>query len=235
MVPACEICVEKMVTPAGQFCQRCGGRRYAKLQGDDGCTRCRTTDFRFRRAIVLGEYERELRTAVLRMKTERSGYKARAAANLLLLHRRNELLKAKTGSRGDGDECCIVPVPMHRGRRRQRGVNSPDILADQLGTALHIPVLSKLVKRVRSTDLQYLLSRHHRKENVENAFELTKQRHKIEGKNVLLIDDILTTGATCNEVSKLLRQAGAREVTVCAVARAEGTYHKEQHELEEIW
>ncbi len=213
---------------------RCGGRRYAKLQGGEGCTRCRTTDFRFRRAIVLGEYETELRMAVLRMKTERGGLQARAAADLLFAHRKKELLEMQAG----GNLPCIVPVPMHRSRRWQRGVNSPDMLAERLGEHLKWPVLHKLVKRIRATDLQYQLSRKNRQENVENAFELTSSkrlRSKIEGRNVLLVDDILTTAATCNEIAKLLRRAGVREVTVCAVARAEGSYLKDQHELVEIW
>ncbi len=216
---ACDACIDKMVTPAGHFCLRCGGRRYQRLQGGEGCTRCRTTDFRFRRAIVLGEYEQELRKAVLRMKTDRDGLRARAAADLLILHRRTELLEAKADF--------VIPVPMHRSRRWQRGVNSPDILAGQLAEFLKRPALPQLVKRVRSTDLQYLLSRQNRQTNVENAFELTKQRTKIEGKNALLVDDILTTGATCNEIAKLLRRAGMREIAVCALARAEGRYTKE--------
>jgi ComF family protein len=216
--PFCKLCAAKLVTPNGMFCRRCGGKRFSQIRETAGCMRCRTTEFRFRRVIVLGEYEAELRSIVLRMKTERSGFLARAAAELLALRRNAELREAAPD--------LIVPVPMYRMRRWWRGINSPDFLAEELGRILNVPVNERLVYRTRPTDLQYMLSARNRSTNVAGAFALRHSMPKLSEKSVLLVDDIFTTGSTCNEVAGVLRRAGVRNITVCAVARAEGFYSK---------
>ena len=193
------------------------------------CSRCRTTPYRFKRVIALGEYEYDLRVFVLRMKIDRTGILAFSAARTLTQYRRSEL-----------ENVCadyIVPVPMHRLRRADREVNSPDLLAEELGRQLKIPVAHHFVQRIRPTDLQHTLSGRERRENVAGAFALSPRGLwgrfgfrrfplSIADKNVLLIDDILTTGSTCNEVTKVLLSAGARSVTVAVLARAEGDYHQ---------
>ncbi|MDR0608804.1 MAG: double zinc ribbon domain-containing protein [Planctomycetaceae bacterium] len=258
----CESCTAKLVTPAGMFCKRCGGKRLASNRKTFGCSRCRTTRFRFRRVIVLGEYEAELRELVLRMKTDRSGFWARTVAQLLVRQRSEELGEAKPD--------LIIPVPMYWWRRLSRGVNSPDILASELGHILNVPVASKLVRRIRPTDLQYTLSARNRNSNVVNAFAINQHQNRLKfflnnllsrllnrwcgdcwkswltkrlamrlslgygdlsGKNVLLVDDIFTTGSTCNAVAKVLRRAGVRSITVCAFARAVGFYTQRRANL----
>jgi len=183
------------------------------------------TDFRFKRAIVLGEYESDLRLFVLRMKTDRTGILAISATKVFVYHRRADL--ESTGAD------YIVPVPMHRLRRAERGGNSPDFIAEELGQQLKIPVLWHLVQRIRPTDLQYTLSQRARAENVSGAFGLRPPNRftglpLLRDKNVLLVDDILTTGATCNEVTKVLLASGVRSVTVTVLARAEGETHRAQ-------
>jgi predicted amidophosphoribosyltransferase len=232
----CSACLQKIVTPEGKFCRRCGGRRFVVLDNLNECPRCRTTTFRFKRVIALGEYENDLRLLVLRMKIDRTGILAISAAKALATHRRNDLENAEADY--------IVPVSMHHLRRLDRGVNSPDTIADELGQRLKIPVVRYLVRRTRSTDLQYTLSRRARAENVADAFTLspptlwerlscrfrlagtplsgTPIRQAILGKNILLVDDILTTGSTCNAITKVLLAAGVRSVTVAVLARAEG-------------
>jgi ComF family protein len=176
--------------------------------------------------IVLGEYEHDLRLAVLRMKTDRTGILAISAAKALAMYRRADLKDAEVDY--------IVPVPMHRLRRKDRGVNAPDLIAEELGRHMKIPVFRHRVRRIRQTDLQYTLSRKARTENVTGAFALRplnlceRLHHSagspLSGKNVLLVDDIFTTGSTCNEVTKVLLASGARSVTVAVLARAEGNY-----------
>ena len=229
--PFCPTCIQKIVTPVGQFCFRCGGRRFVAPNSNntDGCVRCRTATFRFKRVIVLGEYVSNLRTLVLKMKTDRTGMLAIATARMLTASRRAELESVQADY--------VVPVPMHRLRREDRGVNSPDLLAEELARQLQVPFVRHLLRRVRQTDLQYTLSWQARAENVSDAFALrppgywqkllakvrgrsAAQFPDLVGKNVLLVDDILTTGATCNEIAKVLLSAGVNTVTVAAVARA---------------
>lgn len=176
--------------------------------------------FRFRRVIALGEYEAELRNLVLRMKTDRSGSLARMFG-AMLVRQRIEAIRETLPDR-------IVPVPNHRRRRSSRGVNSPDFLAEELGRSLGIPVFTPAIRRVRRTEFQFLLSHRQRLENVRDAFAL--KRTDWAEKNVLLVDDILTTGATCNELARLLLKHGAATVTVCVVARSEGIYLKRRRE-----
>ena len=230
--PFCPTCIQRIVTPVGQFCLRCGGRRFVSPNSNnaDGCARCRTTNFRFKRVIALGEYEGDLRMFVLRMKTDRTGILAISSARMLAATRHAEL--------GNVQADFVVPVPMHRLRREDRGVNSPDIIAEELARQLKVPLARNLVRRIRQTDLQYTLSHQARAENVSDVFALRppgfwqsminattsreRKRANLQGKNILLVDDILTTGATCNEIAKVLLSAGAKTVTVVAVARAEG-------------
>jgi ComF family protein len=224
--PICRSCVDKILTPDGKYCLRCGGRRFTLLKNAAECSRCRTTKFRFRRAIVLGEYETDLRQIVLQMKIDKTGILAAAAAETLAIYRRTELQSAEID--------WIIPVPMYSRRRQDRGVNSPEIIAEELGRLFKRPVAQSAVKRIRSTDLQYMLSSRARAKNVADAFAVTpsrfwdivgsRQKRAIIGKNVLLVDDILTTGSTCNEVTKVLLAAGVRSVTVSVLARAEGFY-----------
>jgi len=174
-----------------------------------------TTPFRFRKVIALGEYEHELRLTILRMKTDRSAFLATAIAAWLVESRR-KLLEATVAD-------VVIPMPMHRLRRWQRGVNNPDLLAEEIARRLDRPVLRNAVLRIRRTGLQFQLSRQGRTENVAGAFAVVPRRLRLlKGKNVLLIDDILTTGATCNEVARILYDAGAKSVTACVAARAEG-------------
>jgi len=243
--PFCPACIQKIVTPAGHFCCRCGGRRFVSPNNNntgnnasnstDRCVRCRTAEFRFKRVIALGEYESDLRLLVLRMKTDRTGILAIAAARMLAASRHGELESVHADY--------VVPVPMHHWRREDRGVNSPDVIAEELARQLKIPVIRHIVRRVRQTDLQYTLSHQARAENVRGAFalrppglwqklvaksrgQIATQSPDLSGKNILLVDDILTTGATCNEITKVLLSSNVRSVTLATLARTEGSNYR---------
>jgi len=157
------------------------------------------------------------------MKTDKTGILATSAARTFLDYRREELEAVQADY--------ILPVPMHRYRREERGVNSPDIVAETIGQQLGIPVAANLVQRVRQTNLQHMLSQRGRANNIRDAFAIyspnvlakfifRKFLPPLEGKMVLLVDDILTTGATCNEMTKVLLASGIKSVTVAVLARA---------------
>jgi len=115
----------------------------------------------------------------------------------------------------------VVPVPMHWTRRMRRGANNPEVLADVLARRLRIPMARKLLVRIRKTLPQFTLPPGERFRNIHGAFRATAGYH-LEAARVLLVDDILTTGATCNEATRVLKGAGAVEVVVVVAARAEG-------------
>lgn len=115
----------------------------------------------------------------------------------------------------------VVPVPMHWTRQIYRGTNSAEMLAVEIARNIRIPVARRMLRRCRKTIAQMDLQPEQRAQNVRGAFRLTTG-YDIHGARVLLVDDILTTGATCNEVAGVLKRAGAQSVIVAVIARAEG-------------
>jgi ComF family protein len=115
---------------------------------------------------------------------------------------------------------CVIPVPLHWRRRWQRGYNQAEALARALAGACGFPCRSHWLARVRHTPAQHLLSPSARRANVQGAFHARK-RPELAGATVLLVDDVLTTGTTCSEAARALRDAGVRKVIVAVVARAE--------------
>jgi len=180
---------------------------------EESCGWCRAARLQFDRVVVLGAYRGELREAVLRMKHPGSEPLS-AAMGRVYNNYRGDLVASL---RPD----VIVPIPMHWSRRLARGTNSPDILADCLARYLRVPLAAGLLSRCRNTLPQNNLSPTKRFRNVRGAFQLGAS-YLLGNVRVLLVDDILTTGATCSEAARLLKQAGASMVGVAVLARAEG-------------
>jgi len=114
----------------------------------------------------------------------------------------------------------IIPIPIHHLKKAERGYNQSDFIVKGLSKLLKIPSSSKILKRVRYTQSQTQLNQKEREENVAEAFKV-KRRRSIKGKNLLLVDDVITTGATILECGKVLKGAGANTVYACSVAIAE--------------
>ena len=114
----------------------------------------------------------------------------------------------------------IVPVPLHWKRRLDRGYNQAEILARYLGEYSGIPVRTKGVRRIRYTERQKTLGHKERKKNLKGAFEVTKKWKK--ARNVLIIDDIYTTGNTINEIARVLKQKGVEKVCFLTISIGQG-------------
>jgi ComF family protein len=112
----------------------------------------------------------------------------------------------------------IVPVPLHSVKQREREFNQADRLARYLGRATGIPVNAKLLKRVTPTESQTRLSREERAENVRKAFAL-RDPVDLQGARIVIVDDILTTGATTSACAGVMKKAGASTVQVWTLAR----------------
>lgn len=122
----------------------------------------------------------------------------------------------------------IIPIPMYKRKKRQRGYNQAEILAKCLGKRLQIPVDTKSLVRVRKTIPQKSLGRKEREINLKNAFKTST--NALELKKVLLVDDIYTTGVTMDEAAKVLWMAGAEEVhflVLCTENRIAERYFSE--------
>ncbi|HEY3930483.1 MAG TPA: phosphoribosyltransferase family protein [Candidatus Koribacter sp.] len=116
----------------------------------------------------------------------------------------------------------IVPVPLHPARRRSRGYNQAELIAKFALRELRDPRLMlapKVLVRTRFTESQTGFTREQRRHNLHGAFAVPDRAH-LRGRRVLLVDDVLTTGATADECSRILLRAGAEQVLVATVARA---------------
>jgi ComF family protein len=209
-IPICPAC-RPGLCDAATACARCGQPVPSTHGVALSCPACARQPPRFDAAVRLGRYEGTLREAVLRTKLRAEEPLTLALARLLIAERRPQL------------EACqptvVVPIPMHWTRRLWRGVNGAEIIARLLAAQLAVPLRTKLLRRVRRTDPQADLTPWQRKRNVRRAFQ-TGKGQALAGARVLLIDDIMTTGATANEATRILRRQGAAFVTVAVIARA---------------
>lgn len=117
------------------------------------------------------------------------------------------------------DAECLLPVPLHRRRLAARRFNQAALIAEHLSPVVGLPVVRYAVQRVRRTPHQVGLNREERANNLHNAF-VVKDRDQVVGRRIVLVDDVLTTGATADAMATTLRAAGARSVSVAVFARA---------------
>jgi len=113
----------------------------------------------------------------------------------------------------------IVPMPLHWRKRWQRGFNQAELLAIEIGCRTNVPVRNAL-RRMRNTPSQAGLTSSKRRQNVSGAFQ-AKKPATLDGRRVLLIDDVMTTGATAASCSRALKRAGARQVILLTLARTD--------------
>ena len=111
----------------------------------------------------------------------------------------------------------VIPVPLHRARERERGFNQSEVLAEGISRAIGISLTKGIMKRKRNTKDQTYLNAQQRAENVREAFVVT-QPENIDGKRVILVDDVMTTGATLNECARMLLEVGATRVFAATLA-----------------
>ncbi len=128
-----------------------------------------------------------------------------------------DLLVAALPDRLDVD--CLMPIPLHPNRLRQREFNQSLLLADRVGHALGRPVSARNLRRTVDTDPQISLPRAARLHNLRKAFAIHAPQ-EVAGARILLVDDVFTTGTTASECTRVLLQAGAKDVTVLALARS---------------
>jgi ComF family protein len=114
------------------------------------------------------------------------------------------------------DVDCLMPIPLHRERLRKRGYNQAEMIANGLASATKIPVETIVLQRTRNNSTQTKLNREQRLKNTEGLFTATKNNYNC----VVIVDDIITTGATIAAAAHALAQSGVAEVRVCSIGAA---------------
>ena len=202
----CNACWDQIELLKPPWCQICGLPRWSAV-----CADCREHPPLFRRLRAVAFYEPTLREAIHLMKYEKKQVISKHLIQLLQAHLPQDLAST--------DYDFLLPIPLHTNRLRQRGFNQAEQIAQGVAQVWGVPVQTDILLRTRDTvPLSSLESREERTKNIAGAFEVRPQ-DSIQGRKILLIDDIFTTGTTINEALKVLRFANPDCVDVLTLTR----------------
>jgi ComF family protein len=217
-LPICAECLASFQRVPARICDTCGQPLESLQTGTPAiakeilhCPNCRPSRFAFACARSLTIYQDSVVSAILILKYQRMDPLAKWFAKELAELARQE------GQRFQAD--VVVPVPLHPARQRDRGFNQAALLAKPLARELRIPYRPVLLQRIRERPQKRVLSIKDRWEAVQGAFAARPGGH-VDNLRVLLLDDVLTTGATLSACSQALLDAGAKSVVALTVARA---------------
>ena len=202
----CVECREQVKEIAEPICEICGGPCLDRV-----CSECRESPPLFAFARAVGDYEGVLRDAIHALKYNGKTPVAPELAELMTLHARSH-----PGLTEGVD--LVMPAPIHLTRERVRGFSQSELLAAPLANALGIGGPRGALVRIRPTKPQVGLKGDERRRNVRNSFAVV-QPEAVQGRTVLLVDDVLTTGSTANDAARALIEAGAKSVRVFTLAR----------------
>lgn len=217
-LPVCEECLSSIRPLGDGLCSICGERLIGPYAVSAGsvtlCVLCRRLEPLYAKAAAYGSYESGLRELIHLLKYDG----IRPAANVLGRMLAEAIVPLQPHF--TAGEVLVVPVPLHARKRRQRGFNQAELIAR---AALKLEPsrrfeLRLVLDRTRETQSQIGLSRHQRRENLRGAFVVTAGE-EVRGREVLLVDDVFTTGTTVSECARVLLRAGATKVYVATVAR----------------
>jgi ComF family protein len=231
-LPVCPECLDAIHPIGGLLCAICGERIFSPyaLGGSESseprCGLCRRIEPDFVRAVAYGSYESGLRELIHLLKY--GG--VRPAANVL-----GRMLAEAISALEDQFEqpsVALIPVPLYRTKFRQRGFNQAELIARSAlknnSGGDRLRVCTGALVRKRDTGSQIGLTSHQRRANLRGAFAV-RDASIVRGRELLIVDDVYTTGATVSECARVLRRAGATKVWVATVARTlkNSTQHAE--------
>jgi len=202
----CNACYQRMEIIEDGVCLKCGKKLFGE---EEYCLDCKEHEKHFDRAFAPVSYSDAAMRLVQRLKYENRRYLAAPLARYMTDRFLLEDIPVDV----------IIPVPLHEDRQKERGYNQSELLAVEVSRSLGVPMDAHCVDRVKDTLPSTKLTggRKAREENVRDAFVL-KDRAAVKNKTVLVVDDVLTTGATSSELARILKKAGAAKVYVLTFA-----------------
>ena len=202
----CDKCYKTLPLIKHNFCTRCG-LQFEK-DGKGTCLNCKANNFSFTLARSSVTFDKHVVPIIHKFKYAKYKFLAEPLSHLL----HDTLIQQNWNI----DTICYVPL--YEKREKDRGYNQSRELATELSKLTNLNIFHNIV-RIRNTPTQTSLSRRERQENVKDCFKVINSKD-IKGLNILLIDDVFTTGSTSNEISKELIKAGANKIYVLTVAHA---------------
>ena len=206
----CPACRNKLIVIREPICKKCG--KILENEEEEYCSDCRKRNLYYNEGRAVFLYDDNMRRSIYQFKynnkREYAGFYA------------NEILKvlAKDIKRWRGE--ALIPIPIHKKKRKARGFNQAEVLAGELAGDLQISVRNDIIIREKNTSAQKLLTLQERQNNLKNAFKIVNNDVKLN--SIILIDDIYTTGCTINEAAKLLKKTGISNIYFICIAIGRG-------------
>lgn len=207
----CSYC-EKKILSQRNCCLHCA---LPLNKNADYCGDCLQKDYLFNHIHALGDYNKPLSILIKQLKYQQQLIAGELLANLLIKSILSRYTKQQLS-----EFDYLLAIPLHPKKLRQRGFNQAQIIADRLQNQLNIPLLENYITRNKETVAQEGLSISKRRKNLSGAFGYNKRSIlEVTGKNIVIIDDVVTTGATINSLSRLLKIKRANVITVFCISR----------------
>jgi ComF family protein len=206
----CDSCFtgfKKLVSP---LCRICGEPFKSRVEEDHLCEKCLIKRPYYDELKAPYLYEEKLMAAIQLIKYSGKSNIVKSLGPILATYAKNWI--------NDTNEMIMMPVPLHKKKLRQRGFNQSALFVKAISPVLGIEADYFTLKRIRYTESQAGLSMDERRKNVRGAFD-TREDNDINGKTIILVDDVATTGNTMNECARILKKAGAEKVLALTLAR----------------
>ena len=193
------------------YCKICGKKIYAKSDGEMKCYNCRTTKRLFDSGYSVTVYEESIKTLIHAYKYKRKKFLRHTLGRMMYegIARNVSYMDIKY----------IVPVPLHWRRYYKRGFNQACELVKLTSRQLNIPILKRNLRRIRYTTPQVDLEPDERQENIKGAFQVLYPE-QFQGNDIMLVDDVMTTGSTANECARVLKRAGCGQITIVVLSQS---------------
>ena len=208
----CTGCGDKIEQNLPPFCAKCGRHLDSQAIEKNACPSCSKcgANFYFDRAFSPCTYTGTVKKLLHEFKYSGKDYLGKPLGNLMHAFIRDYRLPIAYLD-------FVIPIPLHKSRQREREFNQAEILSQEVAREFNKKALTDILIRIKPTKTQTELDFQERCQNVKESFSVTKPE-LIKGANLLLIDDVLTTGATTSEAAKCLKEAGAEKVLLLTLA-----------------
>jgi competence protein ComFC len=207
----CSTCLSQLEYIEGRVCLKCGKGIDDEYDANI-CPDCKRADKNFDMAFSCFEYKDMGKTIIHKLKYENCKEVAQTLGRLMIQKIAEESINLDA----------IVPVPIHKSKELKRGFNQAQLIAEEIAASVGLPLWDCIIRTKVTTD-QFKLDKVNRNLNVHNAFCINLLYNNVKYENVLLVDDVYTTGSTVDECSRILKQQGAKRIFVITAATGSNT------------